>query len=120
MNKTPSFSERYGHQIQPKPITIRYGAPSFLRTGVLAIAHRAGFTPDGLRSVICSVLSELPNRGQNFSGPNILEECKGLIQKCQWFEVYDFCEALAKMKSTRQEQVLSFEKDLNSFFSKKG
>lgn len=119
MTPTPPFSERHGYQNQAKPITIRSEAPAAIRAGILSVAQKSGFTPDSLRDVICSVLDELPNKGQNWSAPNVIAECEGLIQSCEWYEVYDICEALARDPSAYGEEG-AFEEALNKFFLKKG
>src|SRR3989338_976848 len=116
MDSIPSFSERHGYQSQAKPITIRYEAPLFLRNGILSVARKSGVSSDALRLVICYVLDELPNLGQNWGASNVMRECEELIQSCEWFEVYDICEALAKDDSG----TALFEKNLNNFFIKKG
>ena len=120
MDSIPSFSERHGYQSQAKPITIQYEAPPFFRNGVLSVAIKSGFSPAALRSVICYVLDELPNVGQNWGAPNVMRECEELIQSCGWFEVYDICEALAKENKSYDSGVTLFEKNLNNFFIKKG
>ncbi|MDO8730479.1 MAG: hypothetical protein Q7J69_04765 [Candidatus Omnitrophota bacterium] len=120
MTPTPPFSERHGYQPQAKPITIWHEAPPFMRAAILSVAAKSGFHPNGLRSVICAVLDEIPNTGQNWSPSNVLEECEGLIHGCEWFEVYDICEALARERPSYDVEPGVFEKNLNNFFLKKG
>jgi hypothetical protein len=120
MNQIPSFSERYGYQSQskPKPITIRNEAPAFLREGILVIAEKSGFDPKILRSIICDVLDELPDVAHNWSDPNVIGECEELISSCEWFEIYDICEAIGHKAVLKGDS--TFEKKLNVFFVKKG
>lgn len=119
MDATPPFSERHGFTSPPAPITIRYEAPPILREGILAIAEKSNFGAGEIRSIICSVLDELPDVGNNWSYPNVMSECKGHIHKCEWFEVYDICEAIAR-EAALSERHKDFEKNLNRFFEKKG
>lgn len=118
MDSTPSFSERHGFSSASKPITVRYEAPPFLREGILMIAEKSGISPDGLRKFICRTLDETPNKEENWSASNVMRECSDLIHSCEWFEVYDICEALAKARDL--ERNLVFEENLNKFFQKKG
>jgi len=118
MTTNPSFSERHGFQSQSSPITVRYEAPPFLRRGVLSIAGKSGFSPKFLRSTICDVLDEMPDEAHNWGDPNVMHECETLIQGCEWFEVYDVCEALCHVAMKRGDS--AFEKKLNGFFIKKG
>jgi hypothetical protein len=116
MNTKPLFSERHGYQAPTVSITVRYEAPGFLRRGILSVALKSGFNARALRSIICEALDSLPDEAQNWSDPNVLNECEGLIDNCEWFEVYDICEIFARKDATDR----FFEKGLNNFFLKKG
>ena len=117
MTSAQSFSERHGYQGHDMPITIRNEAPPFLRNGVLAIAVKSGFQPKTIRSIICNVLNEMPDEAHNWGASNVMQECESLIAGCEWFEVYDICEELAKNNSYGDG---TFEANLNKFFIKKG
>lgn len=119
MDSSPSFSERHGYSNSSKPIKIRYEAPEEMRLGILNVARKAGFDPDSMRTVICFVLDELPLTSQNWSAQNIMRECEVLIASCEWFEVYDICEAFAQ-EAARKNNGKNFEEQLNKFFQKKG
>lgn len=116
MSQNPSFSERHGYQGQPKPIEVRYEAPAFLRAGILSIAGKSGFSAHNLRAVICDVLDELPDTAQNWGYENVMRECEERVHGCEWFEVYDICEALAQSNIGDG----SFEENINRYFVKKG
>jgi len=120
MTETPTFSERHGYQAPAKPITIRHEAPPAVRAGILRVARKSGFSAGSLRSVICSVLDGLPDTEHNWGESNIMSECEGLISGCLWFEVYDICEALAQESPRHGVEIGVFDKNLNSFFEKRG
>ena len=119
MSEELSFSERYGYRPSPQesPITIRDEAPRLVREGVLSIAIKSGFDSHRLRVVICRVLDEIPDEAHNWGASNVLNECKELINSCEWFEVYDICETLAKDDESLDGR---FTLNLNNYFIKKG
>lgn len=115
----PSFSTRHGYQGQPKPITVRNDAPAKLRGAILVIARDAGFSPGQMRRVICNVLRELEDRNNWSEYPNIWSECEGHIMSCDWFKVYDICEAFSDF-NRHGEQSNIFAEGMNKFFSEEG
>jgi hypothetical protein len=96
MSSDPSFSERHGLSRPPPQISVRHDAPEWLRDFVVQSAYVAGLKPSDLRSIICKLLLESPDLRGNWSEfPNIDGEVRMLVNRAEWFEVYDFIEAMA-------------------------
>lgn len=90
-----TFSTRYGLSRPDAEITIRQDAPSEMRDALARIAYHCGFKPSMLRDVLCRILYRAPDRANWSEFPNIDGEVRDLLEDCEWFEVYDFVEALA-------------------------
>ncbi|MBM4055651.1 MAG: hypothetical protein FJ264_13520 [Planctomycetes bacterium] len=119
MQNNQIFSERHGFQKQPNPITIRHEAPQRLRKTILDIAFEAGFLPKDIRSIICQMLREIENES-NWSDVNVRNECLDLINGCEWFEIYNICEAIARKWVSPYGDENLFEKGLNKYFVEEG
>lgn len=78
MQNNQSFSERYGYQKEPKPITIRQEAPLRLRKAILDIAIDAGFKAKDISGILCRKLREIENE-DNWSDDPVMKECLNLI-----------------------------------------
>src|SRR5882724_8057925 len=112
------FSKRHRYSSGAKEITIREDAPENLRYIVLRMAVDLGFRPSSLRSVLCRVLRVSPDAGNWSEYPNIWEEVQWLMNRCDWFKVYDIIEALhARFAETEAAQ---FAEELNEFFIEEG
>src|ERR1035438_1182046 len=124
-NPAPSFSKRYGYSNPPAEITIREAVPSNLRNFVMLTVHdELGFQWSLLRQVLCRVLLETPNKW-NWSEDPIREEVEGLLEGCEWFNVYNFIEALHKHFAecdydSAAEYAPRFTEAINYFFLEKG
>ncbi|MEZ6033120.1 MAG: hypothetical protein R3C17_08520 [Planctomycetaceae bacterium] len=89
-----SFSRRNNLRPANPPATIWDDAPSDFRHAVLQVAvNDCGTGPDDLRDVLCKVLRKRPNPN-NWSPSNIWDEVQGLMEKCEWYCVYDIIEAI--------------------------
>lgn len=108
-----TFSARYGLSRPDAEITIRQDAPSEMRGTLVTIAYKCGFKPSILRDQLCSILYCAPDMGNWSEFPNIDYEVRDLLGNCEWFEVYDFVEALAGSRSGTQA---SFEEEVNRYF----
>jgi hypothetical protein len=86
------FSRRHGHRIR-REITIREDAPAGLRLGLIAVLHDVGLSYTQMRGIICPVLHTIPDRNNWTEVPNVRDEVVDLVQGCEWFCVYDICEA---------------------------
>lgn len=84
------FSRRHGH-VDEREISIREDAPEEFRVGLLNAA-RKHMDPTDIRGIICPILHKRPNR-DNWSNSNVWGEVQDLVQNCQWYKVYDLCEA---------------------------
>ncbi len=108
-----SFSRRQGLTRPDAEIHIRNDAPQVVRDAVIQIAYKSGVKPSELRSLLCAILFRAPDRGNWSEFPNIDSEVRELIEDCEWFEVYDLIEELAKKSSSREQ---AFSEDMNRFF----
>jgi hypothetical protein len=90
------FSERHGLHGPDPEIRVRNDAPAELRSVLLDIAYEIGLSPSPMRALLCRVLRKRPDP-QNWSEwPNVAGECEELIQRCEWYEVYDIVEEIHK------------------------
>lgn len=90
-----TFSERHGYTSPEPDITVREEAPHALRGAINTAAIQAGMNFNSLRQVVCQALAVAPDVRSNWSESNVMAEVHGLLEQCQWFEVYDVIEALA-------------------------
>lgn len=112
-----SFSRRQGLTRPDAEIYIRNDTPQIVRDAVIQIAYKCGLKPSDLRSLLCALLFRAPDRGNWGEFPNIDSEVRKLIEDCEWFEVYDLIEELAKECSYREED---FSDEMNRFFRVSG
>lgn len=113
-----SFSKRNRYSSGAKEVTIREDAPGNLRYVVLQTAIDLGWRPSWLRSILCRVLRVAPDAGNWSEYPNIWDEVQWLMNRCDWFNVYDIIEALhARFAETEAAQ---FAEELNEFFIEEG
>lgn len=114
------FSDRHGFGTPEPEIVIREEAPDELRFGVTMIARNVGMKPSAIRDIICTVLFEAPDPNNWSEYPNIWDEALQLMQRCEWYKIYDIAEALwLSLKYRYQEQRL-FQSELNRLFREKG
>lgn len=117
-----SFSERFGYRGPDAEITIREDAPEIVRDGILMLGYDAGFGPDGMRELLCTVLLKRPDPG-NWSPGNVEHEVSGLIDAAPWYKVYDFAERLYRMIGERDYDGAArqrFQNQLNQLFREQG
>jgi hypothetical protein len=84
-----------------------------MRDALVSVAYQCGFMPSTLRDVLCRILYRTPDRGNWSEFPNIDGEVRDLLADCEWFEVYDFVEALASL--IRATSML-FGEEVNKYF----
>jgi len=121
-----TFSERHGYN-RDIPITTRE-AHEALRTAVIDVAYRLGMKPSALRTILCRVLFETPNRNNWSETPNIDEEARGLMTDAAWYEVYDVIEQISIALSPNPHPMFpsmsaasrEFESELNRLFKRRG
>jgi hypothetical protein len=116
-----SFSQRYGFRASPE-INVREDAPQEVRAGILTILYdQMRISYSEIRGVVCPVLHVFPNRDNWSEIPNVRDEVVGLLQNCDWYRIYDFCEAIYRhfqlSFSWRAEQ---FAERLNGLFHEHG
>lgn len=108
-----TFSTRHGLSRSDAEITVRQEAPSEMRGALVSIAYQCGFKPSTLRDLLCRILYRAPDKGNWSEFPNIDGEARDLLADCEWFEVYDFVEALA---SNSRGISVSFGGEVNRYF----
>lgn len=111
------FSDRHGYTANEPEITVREDAPADLRYAVPQIAKAAGMSTKAIRDVVCQVLFVAPN-DNNWSEPNVW--IIDLLERCEWFKVYDIAEALWRSLEYDFERQQLFQDELNRFFREKG
>lgn len=112
-----SFSARHGYERPDAEISTRHEAPSQLRSAIVTIAYACGFAPRDMRQQLCAMLYCQPDAGNWSDFPNIDEEVRSLIDRLEWFEVYDLVEQLGKQPQRRET---SFEGEVNRCFRRLG
>lgn len=123
---TTRFSDRHGFEPSEAEITIRHEAPERVRSATIAIAEEAGLYPSDLRTVLCRVLRLSEDRNNWSERPNIANEVEDKLARAEWWEVYDFIEAIDEAlarpttQETRERGQPYFRKEINRFFRKGG
>jgi hypothetical protein len=119
------FSERHGFAAPPAEITVRHDAPPDLRGLVVDFACGAGLAPKTLRGIVCHLLMTRPD-DNNWSDVNVISEVHGLVDNCEWFEVYDIIEAVwaalwrGEGRSLYESGHEQFAANVNAYFVRKG
>ncbi|MCG5610386.1 AbiJ-NTD4 domain-containing protein [Klebsiella pneumoniae] len=108
-----SFSRRQGYSRPDAEISNRHEAPESLRAAIVPIAYRSGFAPSGLHHRLCDILYKTPDKSNWSEYPNIDDEVRILMDKLEWFEVYDFIEHLAEKSLYKGGD---FSGEVNSYF----
>ncbi len=111
-----SFSERHGFKPKEKKITIRNDAPDELRYVIADIVYSSGFSPGLLRKIVCRTLRKRPNPNNWSEFPNIDNEIRGILDSCEWYQVYDVIEAICQVGRESEK----FKEEINSYFKAEG
>lgn len=115
-----TFSERHGFAPTPADITVRQGAPWDLRGLLPDLAYQSGLRPpSALRSIVCRVTLTAPDQNNWSEFPNIDAEVRDLLQRCEWFEVYEVIEAVAAALHKQDEHYSNDETDSAAGFASK-
>jgi hypothetical protein len=119
-DQSQSFSKRHGLASEDAPITIRHEAPNWLRTYVVAEAEAANLNIDEQRKMVCRMLYESPDPG-NWSPGNVENEVRGLLERAEWFYIYDYIEHIcANLKQRPHHRCVRFSERINDAFRLKG
>jgi AbiJ N-terminal domain 4 len=123
------FSTRHGFEREPE-IKVTHEAPYNLRGVVVDIAYEAGMEPHSMRSLVCRLLRVREDPDNWRAYPNVDHEVRGIIDDCEWYEVYNVIEAvyqyLQQAPSSRgyssdsPPQPDLFAAELNKYFRKNG
>lgn len=117
--RSEPFSRRQGYSGHAAEIKVREDAPAGLRKAVIQIGLEAGWNVSVLRDIICRVLREYPDE-DNWSDSNISREVNWLIQKCEWYKVYDIIEAIVADSTLGSSRAPHFEREINAYFVETG
>jgi hypothetical protein len=119
-----SKRNRYG---AAKEITVREDAPANLRHFVIQAATDLEWSAFQLRDVVCRILRAVPDSSNWSEYPNVWNEVEGLVERCDWFKVYDIVEAIhAKMYKEDEryrfntKTAAKYAEALNEFFLEEG
>jgi hypothetical protein len=112
------FSRRHGFRQRPE-INVREGAPEGLRAGVLTILLEFGLSYTDIRAIVCRVLRVFPDPANWTEIPNVRDEVVGLIERCEWYRVYDIAEACYQSLA-RTDRHDTFAEQLNRLFEELG
>lgn len=107
------FSARNNLSRPNAEIHIRNDAPAEVREAVVSIAYGCSIVPTALRQILCTLLARAPNRANWSEFPNVNEEVRGLIDECEWFEIYGFIEMVSDHAARRGTQ---FDDEINRYF----
>lgn len=121
------FSRRHGHRVS-REITIREDAPPEFREALIVTLHDLGLTYTQIRAIVCSVLRRLPDANNWSEVPNVRDEVSALVMDCEWFRVYDICEAAHRylrqeglgVRDYAREPADEFTARLNELFEELG
>src|ERR1700749_3456693 len=121
-----SFSERNGIVNREVAITTP-DAPASLRSTLVDIAYAVGIKPSALRTIVCRVLFEAPDRN-NWSDPNVDGEVRELLMSAAWYDIYDVIEQICVALNANQSPMffhnsanyVQFERELNRLFLRRG
>lgn len=122
MTNSGNFSQRHNFA-RPKEIATWEDAPAGLRFAVVGTARELGWKPSELRNVLCLALRTAPDRNNWSEYPNIWDEVTALIDKCEWFRVYDAIEKLWAAMSQEDgfgNRVDQFADEMNRIFREEG
>ncbi|HPT71868.1 MAG TPA: hypothetical protein PLE74_06270 [Candidatus Cloacimonadota bacterium] len=112
------FSKRLGHAVIEKEITIRDDAPQGLRDFLVMTIYELSYQPSFVREIVCRVIKKAPDRGNWSEFPNIDGEVHDLIDRCEWYSVYDIIESTyARLKGDQRD---NFQVEINDFFKANG
>lgn len=129
MSSTSRFSERHSFVLpSAQEINVRNDAPHELRGVVIDIAYEVGLEPPELRAIVCRTLRTREDPNNWTPWPNIAGEVQGLVDSCEWFQVYDIIESIYSYLARRGNYALDpdeprsrqFAEELNKYFQQKG
>ena len=127
---TDIFSKRLGFcEVHEAPITVRTDAPHELRGVIVQLAYECGFRPKTLRFLVCRTLQKRQDENNWSEYPNIDNEVRSLVDKCEWHRVYDVLETIdgtMRNPSASYEDASAsyepekFEAKINDYFVENG
>jgi len=120
------FSKRNRYSAA-KEISVWEDAPKNLRYFLLQAAVDLDWGPSVLRDVVCRVLRAAPDSSNWSEYPNIWGEVEWLVERCDWFRVYDIIEAIHARMYKEDEKyrfntnvAAKYAEAINEFFVEEG
>lgn len=86
------FSKKHGFASTPA-IQYRHDAPEGMRYAIIQAAYDQ-LSYDQIRTSICRTLHIAPDRGNWSEVPNIRDEVTSIVERVEWYQVYDIIEEL--------------------------
>ncbi len=116
-----SFSDRHGYDAGYPEISVREALSEDARYTILKKASKAGISASTLREIICETLLRRPNPN-NWSQPNVWDECQYEFESCEWYKAYDIVEAICQhlLSGGGGHFYKVFEESVNEYFRKAG
>jgi hypothetical protein len=117
------FSRRQGLAPDPMPISDRDNAPPDMRYAVISIPeHYLGVSPTTLRDILCCVMRTRPDSSNWSEYPNIWGEVQVLIERCEWYKVYDVIEAIHEyfVNHRQRDKAARYAQEINDCFNEMG
>ncbi|QQR34748.1 hypothetical protein JI749_10145 [Devosia oryziradicis] len=117
-----TFSHRFGFRAPDAEITVREDAPPAIRDAILMLGYSLGFSPKGMRDIVCAVMLRRPD-SNNWSEEPVEREVHGLVDDAPWFRIYDLAERLYQSLQQRDsygDKPRQYEEQLNAAFCEHG
>ncbi len=119
-----TFSIRAGADAHDPEPAVRDDAPLELRSVVVDVAYECGLSPNQLRKVVTKQL-RLRKTDDHQGWAHVDSQNREMLDRCQWFEVFDVVEAIHAELSSLDRRWMSksahrFEVELNDYLQRRG
>lgn len=117
-----TFSNRFGFRAPDAEITVREDAPPEIRDAILMLGYASGYSPKGMRDIVCAVMLRRPDHN-NWSDEPVEREVHDLVDGAPWFRIYDLAERLYQSLGRQDsygDKPRQYEEQLNAAFREYG
>jgi len=117
-----TFSNRFGFRAPDAEITVREDAPPEIRDAILMLGYGSGYSPKGMRDIVCAVMLRRPDHN-NWSDEPVEREVQDLVDGAPWFRIYDLAERLyqsLERQDSYGDKSRQYEEHLNAAFRELG
>jgi len=117
-----TFSNRFGFSAPDAEITVRDDAPPEIKDAVLMLGYASGYSPKGMRDIVCEVMLRRPDHN-NWSDEPVEREVQDLVDAAPWFRIYDLAEKLfqsIQLRDSYGDKADEFQHRLNAAFREHG